>query len=105
MDIIIHSHHAELSNRMRLRAERAVEKVASRLGRVVNATVRFQSDGPMKRVEVVLHAPRQRDLVAEGSGRYFGPSLALAVAKLERQIAAEKGSRKPRLRVRQLARA
>ena len=105
MDIIIQSHHAPLSERMRLRAERAVTKVASRMNRVVSATIRFEKDGPVKRVEVVLKAPRRRDLVAEGSGRYLGPALAMAVAKLERQIAAEKVSRRPRPRLRQLARA
>jgi hypothetical protein len=49
------------------------------------ATVRFEEDGRLHRVEIVVHAARGRKLVAEGTGRYFGPALAAALAHLESQ--------------------
>lgn len=86
MDIIFHTHHALISDRMRRRAEAAVRKVARRLGRTVDAIIRFEQDGPVKRVEILLHAPRQRDLMGRGQGRYFGPALAAAVDRVIAQI-------------------
>lgn len=86
MEIIFHAHHAAVSDRMRKRAENAVRRAGLRLSRAVDAIIRFEQDGPVKRVEIVLHAPRQRDLVARGEGRFFGPALAVAVEKLTSQI-------------------
>jgi hypothetical protein len=71
---------------MRRRAEAAVRKIARRLGRTVDAIIRFEQDGPVKRVEIVLHAPRQRNLIARGEGRYFGPAFAGAMDRLIAQI-------------------
>ena len=85
MDIVIHAHHVQISEYQRERAVRAVRKVARRLGRAVAAVVRFEQDGPTRRVEIVLHAPRQRRLVAEADGRYFGPALTTAAARLAAQ--------------------
>lgn len=102
MDIIFHAHHAVISDRMRLRARRAVQRVARKLTRAVDAVVRFERDGPTSRVEIVLHAPKQRDLVAEGRARYYGPALAEAVAKLDSQVMSQK--RTPKARGRALAR-
>ena len=66
MEILFQSHHAQVSDRMRERARTAVTKLGARLARAVNAVVRFESDGPTRRVEIVLHAPRRRAMVAEG---------------------------------------
>jgi ribosome-associated translation inhibitor RaiA len=102
MEIIFHSHHAVISERMRLRAERAVRKVAKKLDRVVDSVVRFERDGPTSRVEILLHAPGRRDLIAEGRARYYGPALAEAVHRLESQAVSRK--RTPKARGRALAR-
>ena len=102
MEIIFHAHHAVISDRMRLRAERAVGRVARKLARAVDAVVRFERDGPTTRVEIVLHAPGRRDLIAEGYARYYGPALAEAVAKLDAQVSSRK--RTPKSRGRALAR-
>lgn len=96
MEVIFHAHHAEISERMRQRARRAVEKVAARLDRAVDAIIRFEQDGPAKRVEVVLHAPRHRQLVAVAEDRFFGNALAEVVARLQRQIASVKRTPKAR---------
>jgi ribosome-associated translation inhibitor RaiA len=86
MQIIFHSHHASISDRVRLRAERGVRKLADRLGGAVDAVVRFENDGPTRRVEIVMHASRHRKLVAGGEARYLGPALAEAMDGLRDQI-------------------
>jgi ribosome-associated translation inhibitor RaiA len=101
VEIVFQSHHADVSQPMRDRARRAVEKLATRLRRAVDAVIRFEQDGPTRRVEIVLHAPRQRRLIAAGEGRYFGPALASAVERLERQTRETK--RPPKLRRRPAA--
>ena len=103
MEIIFHEHHAEISERMRERARRAVRRVTRRMERVVDAIVRFEQDGPTRRVEIVLHAPKKRSMVAEGTARFFGPALAFAIGRLESQTRQLK--RTPRTRSRKLARA
>ena len=102
MDIIFHAHHAVISDRMQRRAERAVRRTARKLGRTVDAIVRFERDGPTSRVEILLHAPGRRDLVAEGHARYYGPALAEAVGRLEAQAVSRK--RTPKARGRAMAR-
>ena len=86
MEIIFHTHHATISDRMRRRAEATVRRTALRLARAVDAIIRFEQDGPVKRVEIALHAPRQRELVARGEGKFFGPAFAEAMEKLTNQI-------------------
>jgi len=94
VDIIFHAHHAIVSERMRRRAEAAVRKAAVRLGRTVDGIIRFEQDGPVKRVEILLHAPRQRDLMGRGQGRYFGPAFTTAMDKLIAQIRPLRASRR-----------
>jgi ribosome-associated translation inhibitor RaiA len=86
VEIVFHEHHAAISDRMRERARRAVGRVARRLDRVVDAVVRFEQDGPTRRVEIVLHAPRQRNLMAKAESRYFGSALALVTERLLAQL-------------------
>ena len=93
MEIIFHAHHADISPRLQQRAESALRRVVVRLGRAVDATVRVEEDGPTRRVELVLHAPRGRRLVARGEGRFFGPALTIALGRLNAQIARNKTAR------------
>jgi hypothetical protein len=74
-----------------------VRRLALLLHRVVDATVRFVDDGPQKRVELIFHAAGGKLLVAEGRGRYFGPALSRAGARLRAQLDHEKGVRKGRI--------
>jgi ribosome-associated translation inhibitor RaiA len=103
VEILFQSHHAQVSDHMRERARIAVTKLGARLSRAVNAVVRFEEDGPTRRVEIVLHAPKKRAMVAEGSARFFGPALAFAIDRLESQ--ARQLKRTPKTRGRKLARA
>jgi len=85
VEIIFQSHHAPVSDFMRDRAERGVRKVAARLKRAVDAVVTFEADGQTRRVQIVLHAPRHRDVRAEGSGPRIASALSTALARLDAQ--------------------
>jgi hypothetical protein len=108
VDIIFHSHHAVVSEHMRRRAIRLVQRAALRVPRIVEGIVRFEEDGPMRRVTVVLRAPRHRDLMGRAEGRYFGPALATATARVLSQAGKERstaGHAQGKLRARVAARA
>ncbi len=92
MEIVIHTHHANVSDYMRKRAARAVERVAARVPRIVEGILRFEEDGPTRRVTVTLRAPRHHDLMAKAEGRFFGPALTAAITKLQMQAGREKRS-------------
>lgn len=98
MEIIFHAHHAVVSDHMRQRAERALRKLASRCTRPVDAVVRFEQDGPMRHVEIVLNRARRRPIIAKGAARTYGPALAEAVQRLESQLAHVERPAKPRPR-------
>jgi ribosome-associated translation inhibitor RaiA len=103
--VIFHSHHAPVSERMRRRAELAANRAATRLARTVDAVVRFEQDGPVKRVEIVLHTPRQRDIVALGEARFYSRALTAAINKLSAQVRRLGKSRKSGIRKRAVNRA
>jgi ribosome-associated translation inhibitor RaiA len=92
VEIVIHSHHADVSDHMRKRALRAVERAATRVPRIVEGIVRFEEDGPTRRVTVTLRAPKHHDLMGKAEGRFFGPALAGAIAKVLAQAGKEKRS-------------
>ena len=104
MEIHFHAHHADVSAAMRTRAERDVLKAAERIPRVVQATVRFEQDGALRRVSLSFHAPMQHEIVGTAEGRHFGPTLALALARVKAQVGKTEKV-KPKGRAHQLARA
>jgi hypothetical protein len=99
VEIIFHAHHASVSDRMRKRAEATVRRSALRLSRAVDAIIRFEQDGPVKRVEIVLHAPRQRDLIARAEGKFFGPAFASAMGRINAQIQSSRAGKRTARRV------
>lgn len=90
MQIHFHAHHADVSDAMRKRAERDVLKAAERIPRIVEAIIRFEQDGVLRRVSLEFRAPKHHALIATAEGRYFGPALALALTRLKAQSAKEK---------------
>lgn len=86
MEIFVQAHQAVVSDALRARAERAARTLAARLDRPVDATVRFEPDGVAHRVEIVLHAPRRRSLVATATDKQPTAALAEAARRLEAQI-------------------
>lgn len=98
MDVIFHSHNAVISERLRSRAESIIRKLESRIARAVRAIVRFEQDGPTRRVEIEMHASRRRPLISNGYGRTYGPALSEAVHNLQAQLARSKRTPKARAR-------
>ena len=105
MRIIFHAHHAKsVSERLLDRAQAALDRIGERLPRTRDAVVRFEGDGPVRRVEIVLRAPRRGDVVAEGRGKSFGPALTAALTRLEAQIGRVKRIAVARVRRERVAR-
>ncbi len=90
MDIVIHSHHATVSEHMRKQAIRQVERAATRIPRTVEAIIRFEEDGATKRVMLTLCAPKHHDLMGTAEGRFFGPAITAAIARVMTQVNREK---------------
>ena len=86
MEIIVQGHQFDVSSAMRLRAERKVRALAALLKRPVDAVVRFEPDGITRRVEIVLHAPYRRSIVAEARDKRTAAALSAAARRLEVQI-------------------
>ena len=105
MEIIFHAHNAPIPDRLRKRAELALQRIGRRLTRAVDAIVRFEQDGPVKRVEIVLHASRQRRIVALGEGKFYGPALTIAIERLGAQVRKLPRAHKPGIRKRAATRA
>ncbi len=93
MEIILQAHHADVTESLREQAEAAIRRIATRLHRVANAIVRFISDGPTRRVEIVLRGASSRELFAHADARDFAPALAAAVHRLESQVARARARR------------
>jgi len=88
---IVFSHRGiAVTESMLKKAERAILKAAERVPRATGALVRFDEDGPERRVEIVFTAPQGVRLVASTSGRYWGPALDGALVKLVRQASKER---------------
>lgn len=90
MEIVFSHRGIELTLSMLKKAERAVLRAAERVPRATGALVRFDQDGPERRVEIVFTAPQGVRLVASTSGRYWGPALDAALVKLVRQASRER---------------
>jgi ribosome-associated translation inhibitor RaiA len=84
--IDFHAHHAQISDSLRLRATRTMNRIAGRAPHPMDAAVRVERDGPGVHVEVELHAKRRKPLVGTARARYAGPAFTEAVAKLEVQV-------------------
>lgn len=102
MEIVFQFHDAPVTERMRKRAEAALTKAARRAARPVDALIRFQQDGSVRRVEMVLHTARGRRYVASSEARYFGSALSDAARKLTMQL--DHGKRTPKARARRALR-
>ena len=98
MDVIFHAHNAVISERLRSRAETVIHKLETRSARAVRAVVRFEQDGPTRRVEIVMHSSRRRPLISNGYARTYGPALSEAIHNLQAQLARSKRTRKARTR-------
>ncbi|MEK6611253.1 MAG: HPF/RaiA family ribosome-associated protein [Gemmatimonadota bacterium] len=90
MEIVFSHRGIALTESMLKKAERAVLKASERVPRATAAIVRFDQNGPERRVEIVFTAPQGMRLVAAEAGRYWGPALDAALVKLVRQASKER---------------
>ena len=90
MELVFSHRGIALTQSMLKKAEVAVRKAAERIPRATGATVRFEEDGPERRVEIVFNGPRGTRLVAAAVGRYWGPALNSALLTLGRQASKER---------------
>lgn len=90
MELVFSHRGIALTQSMLKKAEAAVLKASERIPRATSAIVRFDSDGPERRVEIVFNGPRGTRLVAAAAGRYWGPALNAALTKLVRQASKER---------------
>lgn len=86
MEIIFQAHNTSVSPRLQARAERAVAKVARRVPRATDAQVKFETDGPEYRVELLVRAPGRRAVSARGRADSHEDALQAAIARLETQF-------------------
>lgn len=86
MEIIFQAHNADVSPRLRARATHAVRKAATRLPRIVDAVIRFEEDGPDRRVELLVRAPRRRPIIAQARADRYDDALQGAVTRLEARL-------------------
>lgn len=94
MQIHIHAPEPLVPEVIRVRAETGVRKLASRLGGATDATVKFETDGGPRSVEVMVHAAGHRPLFARAAARHFGAALRDALAAIQQQITHAKRTRK-----------
>ncbi|MGI8510499.1 MAG: HPF/RaiA family ribosome-associated protein [Gemmatimonadaceae bacterium] len=94
MEIKTHGHHTEITDSLRLKAEDGARKLADHLKRAVNADIWFGEDGVLKTVEIVLHAPKYKNMVAKAEAKYHEPALTDAIAKMDAQIRRLKSAKK-----------
>ena len=90
MEIIFHDHHATVPERVRARAAAGAQKLGARFGFAIDAVIRFEDDGPLRRAEIILHAAQHKELVAKSAARSYDTALTAALDKLEHQIDTER---------------
>src|SRR5690348_15573948 len=98
MEIHFHGHQTEITDGLRHRASEGARKLEEHLQRAVDADVWFGEDGVLKTVEIVLHAPRRKNLVAKSAAKFHEAALTDAIAKLDAQIRRLKVEKKKQLK-------
>jgi ribosome-associated translation inhibitor RaiA len=86
VEIIFQAHNASVSPELRERAARAVARTAARMRGAVDAVIRFEEDGPDRRVLLQLRHARQRPLVSEATAGRYDDALSNAITRLESQL-------------------
>lgn len=98
METHFHGHQTEITDGLRHRAAEGARKLAEHLQRAVDADVWFGEDGVLKTVEIVLHAPRRKNLVAKSAAKFHEAALTDAIAKLDAQIRRLKVAKKQQVK-------
>jgi ribosomal subunit interface protein len=86
MDITIAARHCSITDAIRRRTERRLERLVRFESRATAAAVVFEEDHGRRRVELRLTVPGRGELLARGSGDTFPDAVAQAADRLERQL-------------------
>ena len=81
--------HCEISDELKARADKVIEKLAKIASRPQSAEVIFDDDHGAKMVEIVLVLPRGHTKVAKAETKDFRASLDSAAAKIRNQLQKE----------------
>ena len=93
MRVTMTQRHCEISDELKARADKVVEKLVKVANRPQSAEVIFDEDHGAKMVEIVLVLPRSQTKVAKAESNDFRTSLDRAAAKVRNQL--QKEARKP----------
>ena len=93
MRVTMTKRHCEISDELKSRADKAIEKLVKVANRPQSAEVIFDEDHGAKMVEIVVVLPRGQTKVAKAESNDFRTSLDRAAAKVRSQL--QKESRKP----------
>lgn len=93
MRVTMTKRHCEISDELKTRAEKVVEKLEKIASRPQSAEVIFDEDHGAKMVEIVLVLPRGQTKVAKAESNDFRTSLDRAAAKVRNQL--QKEPRRP----------
>src|ERR1044071_6221665 len=106
MRITITARHTEIDDDLRAHTEDLIEKATKALRRPQHAQVVFTEDHGEAGVEIEVHAPRGKILVAKSQGADHRSALDGAIARLKRQAPRrERAGRRSRLGPRRRDRA
>ena len=94
MQTTITARHCEISDALRERALTVVERLGSIATRPIEATVVFDTEGPLQTAELRIHVSRGEVLIATGEAEDHRTALDRAEDKLRKQL--EKASARPR---------
>lgn len=94
MEVVIHAHRSSVTDALRSRADEGVRRCAEHLRRAVDADICFARDGVERTVEISLHAPRARRLVACGAAPSHDAALGIALDRLDAQVRRLRSARK-----------
>jgi len=93
MRVTMTKRHCEISDELKARADKVVEKLVKVANRPQSAEVIFDEDHGAKMVEIVLVLPRGHTKVAKAESKDFRTSLDSAAAKIRNQL--QKEPRRP----------
>src|ERR1044072_4911859 len=96
MRITITARHTEIDDDLRAHTQDLIEKATKALRRPQHAQVVFTEDHGEAGVEIEVHAPRGKILVAKSQGADHRSALDGAIARLKRQLSDEKAAGRPR---------
>jgi len=95
MRITITARHTEIDDDLRAHAQDLIERTTKVLRRPQHAQIVFTEDHGESGVEIEVHAPRGKVLIAKSQGADHRSALDAAIARLKRQQLDEKSPGRP----------